>query len=49
MNDRIKKDLAFEIRNYMKHMSKESAVKKVKASHLGRINFIIDDVAKTIG
>lgn len=48
MNDKIKLTVLNEIKKYMKFMSKDAAVMKVKKNHLNRINFVIDEVAKTI-
>ena len=46
MKATIKQRITIQIKGYMQYMSFESAVNKVKRNNLGRIDFIIDDVAK---
>lgn len=38
-----------EIKKYSRRMSLEAAVKKVKATRLNRVDFIVDEVAAKIG
>ena len=48
MKAEIKQRIIIQIKGYMQYMSFEAAVNKVKRNNLGRIDFIIDDVAKSI-
>lgn len=43
--DKIQISIAQEIKKYSRHMGLEAAVKKVKATRLNRVDFIVDDVA----
>lgn len=47
--DKIQIRIAHEIKMYSRHMSLEAAIKKVKAARLGRVDFIVDEVAAKIG
>lgn len=40
--------IAHEIKMYSRHMSLEAAAKKVKASRLGRVDFVVDEVVAKI-
>lgn len=46
--DKIQISIAQEIKKYARHMSLEAAVKKVKATRLNRVDFIVDEVAAKI-
>ena len=46
--DKIQISIAQEIKKYSRHMSLEAAVKKVKATRLNRVNFIVDEVVAKI-
>ena len=48
MKATIKQRITIQIKGYMQYMSFEAAVNKVKRNHLGRIDFMIDDVANSM-
>lgn len=41
-------NLEQDIKNYMKFMSFEAAVRKTKRTHLGRLDCFIDEAAKKV-
>ena len=44
--DKIHAVVKHEVEMYARHMSIDAAARKVKASRLNRVDFIVDEVAK---